>query len=74
VTNPNPDAPKDYKELELTGGLRLDDQLYHYYDDLDIRKQGVKLDRVTGILNFSFSHHKILPRGPEDIVVHQEAQ
>ena len=66
VTNENPDAPKDYGECELTGGLRMDDALFKY-QDLGIRTDGQCLKKVVGVLVYSFSHYKILPRDANDI-------
>ena len=68
VVKENPDAPKDYGECELTGGLRMDDALFKY-QDLGIRKEGQCLKRVAGILVYSFGHYKILPRDANDIEV-----
>lgn len=72
VVKANPDAPKDYNECELTGGLRMDDALFDY-TKLGIRTQGQCLKKVVGILVYSFGHYKILPRSASDITVCQGA-
>ena len=73
VVKENPDAPKDYKECELTGGLRMDDALFDY-TSLGIRHEGQCLKKVVGILVYSFSHYKILPRSADDITICQGAE
>jgi hypothetical protein len=66
VENPNPDAPSDYDELLLDGGLRVDDLLAPELGN-DI-PDGAPYRSVTGILGYSFGHWKLWPRGAEDIV------
>lgn len=66
VAATNPDAPSDYDETELAGGLRLDDQLYPELDnELPI---GARFGVLQGISGVSFGHRKLWPRGPEDCV------
>lgn len=62
----NPDAPKDYDETGLLGGLRLDDLLW---PDLDnVYPVGTPFSSLEGIAGFSFGHYKLYPRGPDDVV------
>lgn len=61
----NPDAPKDYDETGLVGGLRLDDLLYPELDNSFT--VGARFRSIQGIHGFSFSHHKLWPRQAGDI-------
>ncbi|MGC8928488.1 MAG: hypothetical protein ACP5QK_11275, partial [Myxococcota bacterium] len=65
VINANPDAPNDYKEFEVTGGLRVND-LYPY-DYTAQRKVGDKFNFIIGVLNYSYSNFKLEPRGNADL-------
>ncbi len=66
VVTQNPDAPRDYDELVVTGGLRLDDALW---PDLDNTfPPGAAFTSVAGVVAFSFGNAKLLPRGPEDLL------
>jgi hypothetical protein len=67
VVETNADAPKDYDETRLTGGLRLDDALLTELDNT--YAPGQRFDAVQGILGFSFGHHKLWPRAPGDLAV-----
>jgi hypothetical protein len=61
----NPDAPKDYDETQLFGGLRLDDLL-----DADLDNTyapGTAFSSVQGIFGFSFGHYKLYPRSAADL-------
>lgn len=62
----NPDAPKDYDETRLLGGLRLDDLLWPELDNA--YPVGTPFSSLTGIAGFSFGHYKLYPRGPADLV------
>jgi hypothetical protein len=61
----NPDAPKDFDESLLSGGLRLDDLLYPELDNL--YPIGTVFSAVEGIAGFSFGHQKLFPRGAFDL-------
>ena len=63
----NPDAPKDFDESLLSGGLRLDDLLYPELDNL--YPVGTVFSAVNGIAGFSFGHQKLFPRGAADVVL-----
>jgi hypothetical protein len=62
----NPDAPKDYDETGLRGGLRLDDLLWPELDN--VYPPGSRFSSVNGIAGFSFGHCKLYPRSPADLV------
>ncbi len=65
VATTNPDAPNDYDETLLLGGLRLDDLLW---PDLDNQYAvGTQFSALVGIAGFSFGHQKLYPRGPSDL-------
>jgi hypothetical protein len=61
----NADAPNDYDETLLEGGLRLDDRLFPELDNDFVA--GARLD-VTGVLGYSFGHWKLWPRSRDDLV------
>ena len=63
----NPDAPKDFDESLLFGGLRLDDLLYPELDNL--YPVGSMFRAVEGIAGFSFEHQKLYPRGARDLTL-----
>lgn len=65
VDNGNPDAPKDYDETLLLGGLRLDDLIATDLDNLF--PVGTNFSWVQGIAGSSFSHHKLYPRSLADL-------
>jgi predicted extracellular nuclease len=67
-----PDEPcRDYGELALTDGLRMDDYLVPDLEEgvLFERRVGLRFLSVTGIADERFGNHKIVPRRPEDVVV-----
>jgi Amidohydrolase family len=65
VATTNPDAPNDYDETLLVGGLRLDDLLW---PDLDNQyAAGTTFSSLQGILGFSFGHQKLYPRSAADL-------
>ncbi len=66
VVTMNPDAPKDYDELEVTGKLRVDDQLYLPFDNT--YPVATKFSKIVGIAGFSFGNWKLWPRGATDLV------
>jgi cytosine/adenosine deaminase-related metal-dependent hydrolase len=66
VVATNPDAPSDYDETALDGGLRLDDLLYPELDN--VFTPGTRFTTITGILGHSFEHAKLWPQGAEALV------
>jgi cytosine/adenosine deaminase-related metal-dependent hydrolase len=66
ITDFNPDAPNDYDELEVTGGLRVDDEVDQAMDNAC--PNGTNLTSVVGVLGYGFSDYKLLPRSPADVV------
>lgn len=66
VQDSNPDAPQDYDETGLVGGLRLDDALFGDLDNHFI--VGARFRSLQGIAGFSFSHQKLWPRLALDVV------
>ncbi|MBK8995553.1 MAG: amidohydrolase family protein [Myxococcales bacterium] len=66
VTNMNPDSPKDFDELAVTGNLRVDDELDPTIDNTFL--VGASFSKITGILTFSFSNHKLAPRSASEMV------
>jgi hypothetical protein len=65
VVNANPDAPKDFDELSVTGNLRVDDQLYAPFDNTFA--QGASFAKIVGIAGLSFGNYKLWPRAAADI-------
>lgn len=57
------DPDLGFGEFEVDGCLVVDDLLYAYTATL-----GETICSFTGVLSYSFGHHKLEPRGPEDIV------
>jgi len=65
VSIQNPDAPADFDETQLEGGLRLDDALF---GDLDnTYEPGTRFVEVRGILGSSHGHQKLWPRQLSDL-------
>jgi hypothetical protein len=65
VARTNPDAPSDYDETELEGGLRIDDLLCP--DIENTYPAATSFTRITGILGRSFDHQKLWPRTPTEL-------
>lgn len=64
VISENPDAPMDFGEFQVSGGLRIDDALYR----VEPRPlPGTTIDYVAGVLNYAFEHFKLVPRSPSDV-------
>lgn len=61
----NPDAPKDYDETGLLGGLRLDDLIWPELDNQF--EVGTRFGSVQGIAGRSFSHQKLWPTRASDL-------
>jgi imidazolonepropionase-like amidohydrolase len=66
VTDANPDAPDDFNEFSVSGGLRVDDLLYLIEPDPVV---GDSFNGIVGILNSSFSNSKLEPRDENDIIL-----
>ncbi len=65
VATTNPDAPNDYDETLLVGGLRVDDLVW---PDLDNQyAPGTTFSALSGIAGFSFGHQKLYPRSAADL-------
>ena len=65
VTVANADAPLDFDELVVTGGVRLDDFLW---PDLDnTYAVGTPFAKVVGICHWSHGNRKIYPRSAADL-------
>jgi hypothetical protein len=64
VLNSNPDDPMDFGEFMVTGGLRVDDQLYRLVERPPI---DTFLPFIVGVLHHAFAEFKLLPRGPNDL-------
>lgn len=64
VTDNAPDSG-DYREWVLDGCLRVDDAIY---TSLAIPDEGDEYASVTGVLTYSFSNFKLLPRRAADVV------
>lgn len=65
VVSENADAPSDFDELLVSGGLRVDDALYPELDNAF--PVGSHFTSLSGILGQSFSHSKLWPRSAADI-------
>lgn len=72
ITNNNPDAPMDFDEFAITGGLRVDDGLADAVKDMGLGNacpNATKLDSVAGVLSYSFNNSKLMPREKADVVL-----
>jgi len=72
ITVQNPDAPMDFDEFSVTGGLRVDDQLSDAVKDMGLNNAcpvGTKFDDIIGVMGFSFANTKLQPRGKADVVL-----
>ena len=72
ITVQNSDAPMDFDEFSVTGGLRIDDELSDAIKDMGLSNAcavGIKFDDITGIASFSFNNAKLLPRAKSDFVL-----
>ncbi len=65
VTDSNPDDPDDYGEFEVGGCLRIDDSIYDYGDQPAV---GTAYSSLSGVLTYSYSNRKLLPRDASDMV------
>ena len=67
VVTENADAPDDYDEFTITGGLRVDDFIW---EDLDnTYTAGTTFNSISGMLHYAYGNYKIVPRNAEDIVL-----
>jgi predicted extracellular nuclease len=65
VTVMNSDGAQDFDEFTITGGLRVDDDLF---DTLDNNfAVGTSFPKVVGICGYSFNNRKIWPRSQADL-------
>jgi hypothetical protein len=68
ATNADADDGDDFGELLLAGGLRLDDLLVKWGKDLARPEAGAAFSKIRGILYYSFSADKLVPRTATDFV------
>ncbi len=61
----NPDAPSDYGQFSLQGGLLVDDDIFRDADLIGRAAESFTL--IQGVLNYSYSESKLLPRMGSDI-------
>ncbi len=66
VVTQNPDAPKDFDELEVTGPLRIDDYVFDALDNT--YPVATPFSQITAIAGFSFAQRKLWPRSAADLV------
>lgn len=64
VTKMNADANGDYDEFEVTGPMRVDDNLHDPLDNT--YPVGTTFSKLVGINGFSFSNRKLWPRTAAD--------
>lgn len=66
ISTVNPDGAEDFDEFAVSpGNLRVDDQCF---DALNNNcAVGTPFNSITGVLNYTFSNFKILPRNKADI-------
>ena len=72
ITVQNPDAPMDFDEFSVTGGLRVDDQISDGVKDAGLNNAcmvAVKFDDIVGVVGFGFANSKLLPRSKADVVL-----
>jgi hypothetical protein len=67
VAETNPDAPRDYDETALVGGLRLDDLIWPELDNQFV--VGTRFGFVQGISGRSFSHQKLWPTRASELAL-----
>ncbi|PRQ09453.1 hypothetical protein [Enhygromyxa salina] len=67
VTNENPDAPEEYGEFEITGGLRVNDGFFAIADWTK-PAMGASFTSIAGVLNYSYEVYKLEPRTNADLV------
>jgi cytosine/adenosine deaminase-related metal-dependent hydrolase len=65
VVTQNPDAPNDYDEFQVTGNLRVGDQLYSALDNT--YAVGTTFPKIVGVCTFTYANRKIWPRSAADL-------
>ncbi|MBV72230.1 MAG: hypothetical protein CMH52_12970 [Myxococcales bacterium] len=65
VRSTAPDCPRDFDMFVVEGGLRVEDEVELEYEPA----RGDFIERVVGVLHFSFETQKIRPRSDADISV-----
>ena len=66
VTAENADSNGDYDEFAVTGGFRVDDFIL---DDMDNNYPvGTTFSSITGMMHYSYSNYKLIPRNENDLV------
>lgn len=65
VLDDMPDAPDDFGEWVITGGLRVDDQLYSVEPRPSV---GTVIQSIVGIQHHAFENYKLLPRSAADVI------
>ena len=66
VTAENADSNGDYDEFAVTGGFRVDDFIW---DDMDNNYPvGTTFSSITGMMHYSYSNYKLIPRNEDDLV------
>lgn len=64
VVSDNPDAPDDFGEFSVTGGLRVDDALFQVAPRPPVN---ATIGWISGVLSFAFENFKLLPRDADDV-------
>ncbi len=70
ITVVNPDAPMDYDEFTVTGGLRIDDQCADAVQNMGLDNAcpvDSAFTSITGILGYTFNNFKLTPRSAADV-------
>ncbi len=65
VTDAMPDAPDDFGEFAVDGGLRVDDEMYRV---MPFPTVGEMFAQISGPLGWSFANTKVRPRDVADVV------
>ena len=72
ITVQNSDAPMDFDEFTITGGLRVDDGISDSVKDMQLNNAcpvATKFESIAGVLSYSFNNSKLQPRVKADIVL-----
>lgn len=67
ILTQNANAPQDFDELIVTGGLWVGDELFEAIDNTC--PVGTNFSSLTGILGYSFNNTKLAPRDANDVGV-----
>ncbi|MBX7106705.1 MAG: amidohydrolase family protein, partial [Gemmataceae bacterium] len=66
ISTVNPDGASDFDEFAVSpGNLRIDDQVFDVLDNAC--PLNTQFTELTGVLTYTFSNSKLLPRGASDI-------